>query len=121
MRLRTAAPSSEHLLRLPRVPRWPCWLCLALCFWAVCSWAQDNTGALQGTGSDDTDAVLPGVTVTLTNQAHNRVLSPTAGSYGNSSFRQVDPGRYSIVFVLAGFSRAVYPGIDILSAQTLRL
>jgi len=106
------------MLRGPGVRRW---LCFALCFLSVSSWAQDNTGALQGTVSDDTDAVLPGVTVTLTNQVTNRVLSATAGSYGNYSFRQVDPGRYSVVFVLAGFSRAVYPGIDILSAQTLRL
>ena len=85
------------------------------------AWAQDNTGVLQGTISDDTDAVLPGVTVTLTNQSTNRVLSSTAGSYGNYAFRKVDPGRYTATFELSGFSRSAYPDIDILSAQTLRL
>lgn len=85
------------------------------------AWAQDSSGVLQGTVSDDTDAVLPGVTVTLTNLASNRVLSVSAGSYGNYSFRNVEPGRYSVVFELAGFSRTAYPEIHVLSAQTLRL
>jgi Carboxypeptidase regulatory-like domain/TonB dependent receptor-like, beta-barrel len=95
-------------------------LCLLLLF-TTRAWAQDSSGVLQGTISDDTDAVLPGVTVTLTNQATNRVISVAAGSYGNYSFRKVDPGRYSAVFELAGFSRTSYPDINILSAQTLRL
>jgi hypothetical protein len=82
---------------------------------------QDNSGTLQGTVSDDTDAVLPGVTVTLTNDSTNRVFSTTAGSYGNYTFRKVDPGRYTAVFEVSGFSRSVYPRIDILSAQSLRL
>ena len=85
------------------------------------AWAQDSSGVLQGTVSDDTDAVLPGVTVTLTNLGSNRVLSVSAGAYGNYSFRNVEPGRYSVVFELAGFSRTAYPEIHVLSAQTLRL
>src|SRR5262245_26428804 len=122
MRLTTGALWSPRLARVPRLPRSvPRWLCLALCFWTVYSWAQDNSGALQGTVSDDTDAVLPGVTVTLTNQVTNRVLSVTAGSYGNYSFRKVDPGRYMLRFELPGFSRTEYPDLDVLSAQTLRL
>src|SRR5688572_15547905 len=86
----------------------------------LASAGQDNSGTLQGTISDDTDAVLPGVTVTLTNDSTNRVFSTTASSYGNYTFRKVDPGRYTVVFELAGFSRSVYPGIDILTAQSLR-
>jgi hypothetical protein len=85
------------------------------------AWAQENFGMLQGTISDGTDAVLPGVTVTLTNEATNRVLSTTAGAYGNYNFRKVDPGRYTVAFEHPGFSRSAYPRVDILSAQTLRL
>ena len=76
---------------------------------------------LQGTISDGTDAVLPGVTVTLTNEATNRVFSTTAGAYGNYTFRKVEPGRYTVAFEHPGFSRSAYPRVDILSAQTLRL
>ena len=83
--------------------------------------AQENFGALQGTISDGTDAVLPGVTVTLTNEATNRVFSTTAGAYGNYIFRKVEPGRYTVAFEHPGFSRSAYPRVDILSAQALRL
>ena len=76
---------------------------------------------LQGTISDGTDAVLPGATVTLTNEATNRVFSTTAGAYGNYTFRKVEPGRYTVAFEHPGFSRSAYPRVDILSAQTLRL
>ena len=83
--------------------------CIALAdFLTAHAWAQENSGVLQGTVSDDTDAVLPGVTVTLTNKATNRVLSTSAGAYGNYSFRNVEPGRYSVAFELAGFSRTAY-------------
>jgi hypothetical protein len=70
---------------------------LGLVLWTPQVWAQENSGALQGTVSDDTDAVLPGVTVTLTNEVTNRVISATAGSYGNYAFRRVEPGRYGPV------------------------
>ena len=108
-------------MRLPSPVLITSCLCLLMCLSPVQSWAQDNSGVLQGTVSDDTDAVLPGVTVTLTNEVTNRVLSATAGAYGNYSFRKVEPGRYAVVFELAGFSRTSYPDIEILSAQTLRL
>ena len=92
-----------------------------LCLWTPGAWAQENSGVLQGTVSDGTDAVLPGVTVTLTNEATNRVFSTLAGAYGNYAFRKVEPGRYTVAFEHPGFSRSAYPGLDILSAQKLRL
>jgi hypothetical protein len=100
-----------------RIPR----LCFVLCMLTLPVWAQEGTGILHGTVSDGTDAVLPGVTVTLTNQVTNRVLSSTTASYGNFSFRNVGPGRYTVLFEFPGFSRTAYPDVDILSAQTLRL
>src|SRR5262245_23227984 len=112
-------------MRLPCPVFTPIWIRLAtlsvLCLSAIAALAQEGSGVLQGTVSDDTDAVLPGVTVTLTDEVTNRVLSTSAGSYGNYSLRRVEPGRYSVTFELAGFSRAVYPAIDVLNAQTLRL
>jgi len=92
-----------------------------LCLWPPGAAAQENSGVLQGTISDGTDAVLPGVTVTLTNEATNRVFSTSAGAYGNYSFRKVEPGRYTVTFEYPGFSRASVPGVDVLNAQTRRL
>ena len=65
--------------------------------------ASAQNAALVGTVSDSTGAVVPGATVTLTNQA-NGVSSTTetdnAGSYG---FAQVRPGNYSLRTEAAGF------------------
>src|SRR5262245_38071832 len=80
----------------------PLGLLVLLCLWTPGAAAQENSGALQGTVSDGTDAVLPGVTVTLTNEATNRVFSTTAGAYGNYSLRKVDPGRYTVTFEYSG-------------------
>ena len=109
-------------MRLSRVAL-PVFCSLVLCLFPPTGkvFAQESSGALQGTVSDDTDAVLPGVIVTLTNEVTNRVISATAGSYGNYALRRIEPGRYAILFELPGFSRLVYPGIDILSGQNLRL
>src|SRR4030095_12963454 len=111
----------SHVSRNTRAQTLCLVLLLMLTPWTPAASAQDNSGVLQGTISDGTDAVLPAGTVTLTNQATNRVLSTTAGAYGNYVFRKVEAGRYTVAFELPGFSRSAYPGIDILSAQSLRL
>jgi hypothetical protein len=88
---------------------------------ATVVFGQERYGALQGTIADDTDAVLPGVEVTLTNKTTSRTFTATAGPYGDYTLRNVEPGRYAVTFSLAGFSRAEVPDINILAAQTFKL
>jgi hypothetical protein len=83
--------------------------------------SQEKSGSLQGTASDDTNAVLPGATVTLTNKSTHRTAETITGSYGDYTLRDVAPGQYSMEFVLAGFTRTVIPNIEILAAQNLRM
>jgi outer membrane receptor protein involved in Fe transport len=97
------------------------WLGVVLCLFAGLVWGQEKVGGLQGTVSDDTNAVLPGVAVTLTNKVTRRVINATAGPYGNYVFQNVEPGPYSVVFELKGFARTEFPGIDVLMARNLRL
>ena len=97
------------------------WVCLMVFAAAGAAHGQERFGALQGTISDDTDAVLPGVTVTLTNKFSDRVVTTTAGPYGNYLFRDVEPGRYSVTFELAGFTRMEFPDIDVFASQTFKL
>ena len=65
--------------------------------------AQDSRGRLQGTITDSTGGVLPGVTVTLRNNATALETVRTSGNTGRFVFDQVDPGIYSLTASLEGF------------------
>src|SRR6185295_10975170 len=66
--------------------------------------AQVTTGTIVGTVTDESGAVLPGVTATL--QGANVAGQPTTvtGSDGAYRFPSVPPGEYSVSFTLQGFS-----------------
>ena len=73
--------------------------------------AQVQTGEITGRVSDDTGAVLPGATVTLTSPA---LIQPqVAASSENGSFRfpLIPIGTYSVKFELPGFKTVVREGI----------
>jgi hypothetical protein len=91
------------------------------------AFGQGLTGAIEGAVRDDTGAVLPGVTVTLSSPglvggAQVRVT----GEDGGYRFTLLPPGLYTIVFDLAGFQRversslAVGPDRTITLDQVLR-
>src|SRR5437660_1156693 len=66
--------------------------------------AQVTTGTIVGTVTDESGAVLPGVTATL--QGANVPGQPTTvtGSDGVYRFPSIPPGEYSLTFTLQGFS-----------------
>src|SRR4029079_5652525 len=64
--------------------------------------AQD-TGVIAGTVVDASAGVLPGVTVTLTNENTGDVRTLVSNERGEFSFRAVTPGSYSVKVELAGF------------------
>jgi len=97
---------------------WPALIALLFAGTAI---GQQKAGSLAGTASDDTDAVLPGVTVTLTNTATHWTTSGITGPYGDYTIRDVAPGRYSVGFTLAGFARTEVSDVEILVAQNRRL
>jgi Carboxypeptidase regulatory-like domain/TonB-dependent Receptor Plug Domain len=76
--------------------------------------AQRTTGELVGTVSDSSNAVLPGVTVTL----HGPTL-PSAGitavttATGTYRFPNLPPGTYSVEATLSGFSTVTRTGIQV--------
>src|SRR2546426_2498013 len=73
--------------------------------------AQSFTGTILGTIKDPSGAVVPGVTVTITNVATNvRTETITDGS-GNYVAPELAPGRYTVEAALPGFKRAVREGI----------
>src|SRR5215510_7902182 len=67
--------------------------------------AQVLTGNIIGTVTDDSGAVLPGVTVTLTSSALPAgPVSTTTNDRGQYRFTQLNPGTYALTTSLAGFS-----------------
>lgn len=72
--------------------------------------AQSTTGSISGAVTDQSKAVLPGVTVTVTNPEtglQRSVITDTEGRYRALS---LPPGTYSVTAELVGFSKAETTG-----------
>jgi hypothetical protein len=67
--------------------------------------AQDYRARVQGTILDESKAALPGVTVTLRNNATGVEATRTTDGEGRYIFDFVDPGIYTIAAELEGFNR----------------
>jgi uncharacterized protein YfaS (alpha-2-macroglobulin family) len=67
--------------------------------------AQVTTADLVGTIKDSSGAVVPGVTVSLTNEATGVVRSTTTSESGRYFFTSLQPGRYRLAAELSGFRK----------------
>ena len=65
-----------------------------------------NSGALAGTVTDPTGAVLPGARVTVTNQGTHQVSTATTGKSGSYAVENLPDGDYTVVVAGAGFAKA---------------
>ena len=63
--------------------------------------AQQGTSEIGGKAVDDQGAVLPGVTIVLTNEGTGRTREITTGADGSFFASQLVPGRYKITARLA--------------------
>ena len=68
--------------------------------------AQRTSATVRGTIRDPTQAVLPGVTVTLTNQDTGLVRSVVSNDQGIYSAPDLPVGRYLVEAELSGFKKA---------------
>jgi hypothetical protein len=66
--------------------------------------AQRTTGTIIGTVTDDTGAVLPGVTVTLKSAAVPGTPTTVTSETGVYRFPALPPGEYALSFTLQGFT-----------------
>ncbi|MBP7779595.1 MAG: TonB-dependent receptor [Acidobacteria bacterium] len=76
-------------------------------------WAQQTTGSLRGTVTDESGAVLPGVTVTLRGQAVPGTPTSITNEQGIYRFPNLPPGSYAITVELAGFATSAQTGIAV--------
>jgi hypothetical protein len=87
---------------------------------AAPGYAQTDTGRIEGIVTDSTGAVLPGVTVVVTNLATGvaeTVISDEAGRYTVTGVRA---GKYSIKVTLDGFTPVETPEVTIAVNQVAR-
>ncbi|MGH9160057.1 MAG: TonB-dependent receptor [Vicinamibacteraceae bacterium] len=83
--------------------------------------AQRQLASVQGTVTDQSGAVLPGVTMTVTNQETGEVRATTSNEVGIYRILSLDPGRYDLVAELSGFSKAGRTGVVVSAGSTVGL
>lgn len=75
--------------------------------------AQFDTAAVVGTVKDNTGAVVPGATVTLTNLDTGIAVTRVSDGLGNFEFVTVRAGRYKVTAELQGFSIALADDVQV--------
>jgi carboxypeptidase family protein/TonB-dependent receptor-like protein len=75
--------------------------------------AQQQTGEIFGKVTDNTGAILPGVTVTLTGEALIQPQTAITSTTGSYQFPRIPIGTYSVKFELPGFKTIVREGIRV--------
>ena len=83
--------------------------------------AQTPLGSLAGTVLDQSGAVLPGATVTLTNAGTGQVMTTVSAEGGAFLFPQVPVGTYKATVSLEGFKAAEFTDVNIAVGQQYSL
>jgi Carboxypeptidase regulatory-like domain len=74
---------------------------------AALTYAQNATGAINGTVSDPSEAVLPNATVTVKNTATGATRKLTTGGEGTFWFENLLPGEYEVKVEAQGFTSQI--------------
>lgn len=95
-------------------------LCFAILFaCATSAWAQSSTtGALTGTVTDPSNAVISGATVAADNKATGQERTTTTDASGVYKFSLLPPGDYSLKFSASGFKTAEVGSVTINITET---
>lgn len=84
---------------------------LLLLLTAMPAAAQRQLAGVQGTITDESKAVLPGVTVVVTNRETGESRTTATNTEGIYRVASLDPGNYDIVAELSGFSKTSRTGV----------
>ncbi|MGO8791545.1 MAG: carboxypeptidase regulatory-like domain-containing protein [Terriglobia bacterium] len=89
-------------------------LCVVLaCLASPLLYGQRESGAIQGTVSDQSGAVIPGVKVTLTSEETGFTLSTLTQSGGTYVFNPIKIGTYAVAAEYQGFEKEVRPHVTV--------
>jgi hypothetical protein len=82
--------------------------------------AADSTGALIGTVTDATSAVIPGAEISATNRATGISRSTVTSSAGNYDIVILQPGSYQVAIRKPGFKPRIFEDINVDVDQIVR-
>lgn len=83
-------------------------------------WSQQtSTGTITGIVTDNTDATVGGVTVTLLDRATNDTRTTATNTDGRYAFVNVNPGVYDVKFTKSGFAETVIAKVTVQVATQL--
>ncbi len=77
------------------------------------SWAQKDTATIVGTVKDPSGAVVPNVSVTVTDVEHGQTLNTTTNTDGEFVASPLRVGRYTVTVQQTGFKKAVSVPVDL--------
>src|SRR5438552_657527 len=83
--------------------------------------SQSSNGTISGTVADATGAVVPGVTVTATDNATGVVTTVLSNDSGVYNFASLLPGTYKVSATLPGFQTQTFNDVQLGNAAQLRL
>jgi hypothetical protein len=81
---------------------------------------QTNTAAISGRVVDPSNALIPGVTITLLDTETRVVTKTVTNESGDYQFSIVKPGKYALRASLSGFAPATVFNISAAAGQALR-
>src|SRR5581483_9434592 len=87
------------------------WAACALVLGTYVLFAAETTGTVQGTVTDSSGAVLPGVSLALVNKATGVRTTQTSNASGLYTFNLVPPGTYDVTGTLDGFRASTQTGV----------
>jgi hypothetical protein len=77
--------------------------------------AQSTFGSIVGTIKDKSGALVPGASVTLTNTGTAAAKTIKSDEHGDYSFLNLNPGKYQVTVVAAGFEKTDFADLDLQS------
>ncbi len=96
-------------------------LCVVLVGLSAPAYAQRTTGTIIGAVTDESGAVLPGVTVTLTGAGVAGSPTSITSETGTYRFMSLPPGEYNLSFVLQGFATVNREKVVLPLAETVEI
>lgn len=88
---------------------------------AMPAFGQTTSGAIYGTVSDASGAVVPGADITVTNVATNVAKTGKANDKGEYTFPVLDPGDYKVAAQMTGFQTQTQTGIRLDANQNVHV
>src|SRR5438067_6775779 len=96
--------------------------CIAVsCLVVTTAFGQISNATLTGTVTGSTGAVLPGVSITATNNATGVVSTVITNEAGAYTIQSLLPGTYTVSSELPGFQKQTYTNTALGNAVTVRL